>query len=46
MLIADDHTIVREGLVSLIKRKADMMVVGKPAMVAKLSSFGKSIGPT
>jgi DNA-binding NarL/FixJ family response regulator len=29
ILIADDHTVVREGLVSLVKRKADMMVVGE-----------------
>lgn len=29
VLVADDHSVVREGLVSLIKRKADMMVVGE-----------------
>jgi DNA-binding NarL/FixJ family response regulator len=29
ILIADDHTVVREGLVSLVKRKPDMMVVGE-----------------
>jgi two-component system NarL family response regulator len=29
ILIADDHTVVREGLVSLIKRKNDMSVVGE-----------------
>jgi DNA-binding NarL/FixJ family response regulator len=29
VLIADDHSVVREGLVSLIGRKADMMVVGE-----------------
>jgi two-component system NarL family response regulator len=29
ILVADDHTIVREGLVSLIKRKPDMVVVGE-----------------
>jgi len=29
ILIADDHTVVREGLVSLIRRKSDMVVVGE-----------------
>src|ERR1700741_4375479 len=29
ILIADDHTVVREGLVSLVKRKSDMCVVGE-----------------
>jgi DNA-binding NarL/FixJ family response regulator len=29
ILIADDHTVVREGLVSLVKRKADMVVVAE-----------------
>lgn len=29
ILIADDHSVVREGLVSLVKRKADMAVVGE-----------------
>jgi DNA-binding NarL/FixJ family response regulator len=29
ILIADDHTVVREGLVSLVKRKSDMVVVGE-----------------
>jgi DNA-binding NarL/FixJ family response regulator len=29
VLIADDHGVVREGLVSLISRKADMVVVGE-----------------
>ena len=29
VLIADDHTIVREGLVSLLRRKSDMMVVAE-----------------
>jgi DNA-binding NarL/FixJ family response regulator len=31
VLIADDHSVVREGLVSLIGRKADMSVVGEAA---------------
>lgn len=31
VLIADDHGVVREGLVSLISRKADMVVVGEAA---------------
>jgi DNA-binding NarL/FixJ family response regulator len=29
VLIADDHTVVREGLVSLIQRKPDMTVIGE-----------------
>ena len=29
ILVADDHGVVREGLVSLIKRKSDMTVVGE-----------------
>src|ERR1700738_1615607 len=29
ILIADDHSVVREGLVSLIKRKSDMAVVAE-----------------
>ncbi len=29
VLIADDHSVVREGLVSLIRRKPDMAVVGE-----------------
>ncbi len=31
VLIADDHSVVREGLVSLISHKADMAVVGEAA---------------
>lgn len=31
VLIVDDHSVVREGLVSLIGRKADMTVVGEAA---------------
>jgi hypothetical protein len=29
VLIADDHSVLREGLVSLIGRRADMTVVGR-----------------
>ena len=29
VLIADDHSVVREGLVSLVTRKADMTVIGE-----------------
>jgi DNA-binding NarL/FixJ family response regulator len=29
ILIADDHSVVREGLVSLIKRKSDMVVIAE-----------------
>ncbi len=31
ILIADDHPIVREGLVAIIRRRTDMMVVGEAA---------------
>src|SRR4026207_2049157 len=31
VLIADDHSVVREGLASLIGRRADMTVVGEAA---------------
>src|SRR6478609_2967304 len=31
VLIADDHSVVREGLVSLITRKTDMTVIGEAA---------------
>src|SRR2546421_3070595 len=31
VVIADDHSVVREGLVALITRKADMTVVGEAA---------------
>ena len=31
VLIADDHSVVREGLASLIGRKADMIVVAEAA---------------
>ncbi len=40
VLIADDHSVVREGLVSLITRKADMTVIG-----AKRLIFGSNIIP-
>jgi YesN/AraC family two-component response regulator len=29
ILIADDHSVVREGLVSLVKRKSDMTAVAE-----------------
>src|ERR1700759_1543703 len=29
ILVADDHSVVREGLVSLVGRKADMTVIGE-----------------
>jgi YesN/AraC family two-component response regulator len=29
VLVADDHSVVREGLVSLITRKTDMTVIGE-----------------
>ena len=47
VLIADDHGVVREGLVSMIQRnKADMTLVGEaPATAAKPSNSGRSIDP-
>src|SRR5262249_15704442 len=29
LLIADDHSVVREGLVSLVKRKSDIVIVAE-----------------
>jgi len=29
VLIADDHAVVREGLVALVKRKSDMIIVAE-----------------
>ena len=45
VLIADDHSVVREGLVSLIRRKPDMIVVAEAATDAKQSIFGSSTTP-
>src|SRR5438270_437897 len=47
VLIADDHSVVREGLVSLITRKTDMTVSGETLSdreidVLKLMAQGKS----
>jgi hypothetical protein len=46
VLIADDHTIVREGLVSLLKRKSDMIVVAEASHGREAIESGKSIGLT
>ena len=41
ILIADDHTVVREGLASLVKRKADMTVLAE----ATMSFLGLGVPP-
>jgi len=42
VLIADDHGVVREGLVSMIQRnKADMTVVGEASNGVKPSNSGR-----
>ncbi len=46
ILIADDHSVLRQGLVSLIGFESDMMVVGEAGTDVKQSIFGNSIGPT
>ena len=43
VLIADDHSVVREGLVSLITRKADMSVVGEAANGREAVDLGNTI---
>ena len=38
ILIADDHSVLRQGLVSLIGFEADMMVVGEASQRARARS--------
>jgi DNA-binding NarL/FixJ family response regulator len=45
ILIADDHSVVREGLVSLIKRKADMTVVAEGSNGREAVDFWKEHRP-
>lgn len=45
VLIADDHSVVREGLVSLIRRKADMTVVGEASNGREAVDFWKEHRP-
>src|SRR4029079_7292466 len=45
ILIADDHTVVREGLASLVKRKADMTVVAEATNGREAVSLWKQSRP-
>jgi DNA-binding NarL/FixJ family response regulator len=45
VLIADDHSVVREGLVSLIKRKSDMTVVAEGSNGREAVDFWKEHRP-
>ena len=45
ILIADDHSVVREGLVSLIKRKSDMTVVAEASNGREAVDFWKENRP-
>ena len=45
VLIADDHSVVREGLVSLIGRKADMTVVAEAANGREAADLWKQHRP-
>ena len=45
ILIADDHTVVREGLASLVKRKADMTVVAEATNGREAVSLWKQCRP-
>jgi len=45
VLIADDHSVVREGLVSLIGRRADMTVVGEASNGREAVELWKKLRP-
>jgi two-component system NarL family response regulator len=45
ILIADDHSVVREGLVSLVKRKSDMIVVGEASNGREAFDLWREHGP-
>src|SRR2546427_11164804 len=45
ILIADDHSVVREGLVSLVKRKADMTVVAEASKGREAVDLWKEYRP-
>jgi DNA-binding NarL/FixJ family response regulator len=45
VLIADDHSVVREGLASLIGRKADMTVVGEASNGLEAVDLWKQVHP-
>jgi two-component system NarL family response regulator len=44
-LIADDHSVVREGLASLVKRKSDMIVVGEASNGREAFDLWREHGP-
>jgi len=45
ILIADDHGIVRQGLISLIKSQVDMEVIGQAQDGAEVVQFAKKLRP-
>jgi DNA-binding NarL/FixJ family response regulator len=45
ILVADDHTVVREGIVSLVKRKPDMSVVAEASNGQEAVSLWKAHRP-
>jgi len=45
LLIADDHSVVREGLVSLVKRKSDIVVVAEASNGREAVDLWKQHGP-
>jgi DNA-binding NarL/FixJ family response regulator len=45
LLIADDHSVVREGLVSLVKRKSDILVVAEASNGREAVDFWKQHRP-
>ena len=45
VLIADDHTVVREGLASLIRRRVDMTVVGETSNGREAVALWKKLRP-
>src|SRR4026209_2880788 len=45
LLIADDHSVVREGLVSLVKRKSDIVVVAEASNAREAVDFWKKHRP-
>jgi DNA-binding NarL/FixJ family response regulator len=45
VLIAEDHQLFRDGLVSLLEREADLQVVGQAADGAKATALARKIEP-
>jgi len=46
LLIADDHSVVREGLVSLVKRKSDIAVVAEAGNGREAVELWRRTSPT